>query len=184
MSTFQVHTEETAPAGSVDVLGKVRERYGFIPNLAGYLAESPTALGALLSLAGTFDKASLTPKEQQVVLLTVSSMNGCQYCKTAHVALGRKAELDDATLQAILNFETLPDAKENALRDFVRVVVEERGWASEEAVAAFLESGYTKGQVFEVVLGVALKTLTNYSNHIVGAVPNPEFVEMADGVLV
>ena len=46
---------------------------------------------------------------------------------------------------------------------------------------AFLATGYTKAQVFEVVMGVAMKTLTNYSNHLAGAVPNPEFIAMAEG---
>lgn len=36
-----------------------------------------------------------------------------------------------------------------------------------------------RAQVFECVLGVALKTLTNFCNHLAHAEPNPEFVAMA-----
>lgn len=180
MSIFTRHSELTAPKGAAEVLSKVKERYGFVPNLAAYVAESPLVLDAVLNLAGAFDRVSLTPQEQQVVLLTVSALNGCSYCKTVHTALGRMAEVDAKTLEATVAFESLPDRKLNALRDFTRKVVEEKGWVNERDVRAFLSAGYAKAQVFEVVMGVAMKTLTNYSNHLAGAVPNPEFVAMAE----
>lgn len=181
MSLFTRHTDHTAPEGAAAVLTKVKERYGFIPNLAAYVAEAPGVLGAVLNLSQSFDNTSLTPQEQQVVLLTVSALNGCPYCKTVHTALGRMAEIDAATLKAVIAFEPLPDRKLSALRDFTRKLVEERGWVREEDVRAFLDRGYTKAQVFEVVMGVAMKTLTNYCNHLAGATPNPEFVAMAEG---
>lgn len=180
MSLFTQHTDQTAPTGAAEVLSKVKERYGFIPNLASYVAESPNVLDAILNLSGSFDKTSLTQQEQQAVLLTVSALNGCSYCKTVHTALGRMSKIDDETLKALIAFDPLPDAKLNALRDFTRKMVEERGWVDAGEVQQFLNAGYTKAQVFEVVSGVALKTLTNYCNHLAGAVPNPEFVAMAE----
>ncbi|MCH6258168.1 carboxymuconolactone decarboxylase family protein [Puniceicoccaceae bacterium K14] len=180
MTTFTKHTTSTAPKGSSEILEKVEERYGFIPNLAAYLAESPAALGSLMSLAQAFDASSFTEHEQQIIQLTVSLMNGCTYCKTAHTALSRKADLDDETLQATIAFAPLPDAKQTTLRDFTRVVVENKGHVSEEELLKFLEAGYTQAQVFEVILGISMKTLTNYSNHFTGAKPNPEFIAMAE----
>lgn len=181
MSLFQQHTEITAPSDAAHVLARIKERYGFIPNLAAYLSESPVVLGAVLGLMESFDKTTLTPQEQQVVLLTVSALNGCNYCRTVHTALARRVELDAATLNAVIAFEPLADAKLDALRDFTKRVVEERGWVSEEPVSRFLNAGFSKAQVFEVVMGIAIKTLTNYSNHLAGAVPNPEFIAMAVG---
>lgn len=181
MSLFIQHNEQTAPQGAAEVLVKVRERYGFIPNLAAFVAESPKVLEALLGMAGAFDNTSLTPQEQQLVLLTVSALNGCSYCKTAHTALGRMAEFDESTLQAIIAFEPLADRKLQALREFTRLLVEQRGWLDPAEVQAFLDAGYNRAQVFEVVLGVAMKTLTNYSNHLSGAEPNAEFIAMAAG---
>lgn len=179
MSIFSKHTAETAPPGASEVLAKVKERYGFIPNLAAYVAEAPGVLDAILGLTLAFEKTSLTPQEQQVVLLTTSAMHGCSYCRTVHTALGKRAGIDAETLKAVISFEPLADRRLRALRDFARSVVEERGWVGDDAVQAFLQGGYTKAQVFEVVTGVALKTLTNYCNHLAGAQPNPEFVAMA-----
>jgi len=174
MSVFTKHKESTAPEGSAEVLAQVRERYGFIPNLAAYLAESPAALGGLLALAGAFDQTSFSEVERQLIQLTVSVENNCDYCRSAHTAMGRKAGMDRATVDAVLAGQPV-GGKLEALRRFTRTLVEKRGWAGDEAVNAFLEAGYSKAQVFETVMGVALKTLTNYSNHLAGAQPNPEF---------
>ena len=180
MNPFVRHTDHTAPQGAAEVLAKVRERYQFIPNLAAYVAESPVSLDAVMSLSGYFDKTSLTAQERQIVLLTVSVLNGCEYCRTAHSGLARAAGIDRETLRATLALERLSDRKLDALKDFTRRLVEERGWAGEQAVRDFLSVGYTKAQVFEVVMGVALKTFTNYCNHLAGAIPNAEFVAMAN----
>lgn len=182
MSLFTQHTDKTAPEGSAEILSKIKERYSFIPNLAAHVAESPLVLDAVLYLVSAFNKASLTAQEQQLVLLTVSALNGCSYCRTVHTGLGRMAELDKTTLKAVIAFEPLQDQKLNALRNFTQQLVEEKGWVDEHKVQTFLEAGYTRAQAFEVVMGVAMKTLTNYSNHLAGAVPNPEFVEMAEGI--
>lgn len=181
MSLFTKHTDNTAPEASAAILGKIKERYGFIPNLAAYVAESPAVLGAVLNLVGAYDNVSLTPQEQQIVMLTASALNGCGYCRTVHTGLGRMANIDEATLKATIALEPLTDPKLNALRDFTRKVVDERGWVKDGDVQVFLAAGYTKAQVFEVVMGVALKTLTNYCNHIADAKPNDEFVAMAEG---
>ena len=61
-----------------------------------------------------------------------------------------------------------------------KAMVEERGRVHEQRVRQFLDAGYTTAQVFEVVMGIALKTLTNYSNHLTDTRPNPEFVAMAE----
>ena len=69
----------------------------------------------------------------------------------------------------------------NALRDFTHSLVEEKGWLNEEKVRSFFNAGFTRTQVFEVIMGVALKTMTNYSNHLACADPNAEFTSMAEG---
>ena len=181
MTIFTQHTVESAPEGASEVLKKVVDKYKFIPNLAAYVAESPVTLDAIMALSGFFDSTSLSPQEQQVVLITVSVQNGCAYCKTVHSAMGKMQGVDRETIEAILNVETLPDAKMNALRDFTQSMVEEKGWVNEEKVNRFIEAGFTKAQVFEVVMGVSLKTLTNYCNHLAGAEPNAEFIAMAAG---
>lgn len=179
MVTFTRHDSSTAGVGAAQVLARVKDRYGFVPNLAAYLAESPPVLDAVLNLGGSFERTSFSPREQQIVLLAVSAYHGCGYCQTVHTALALKVGLDRASLDAVLGSDPLPDARENVLRDFTRAVVASRGEVAGAEIKAFLDAGYTRAQVFECVLGVALKTLTNFCNHLAGAEPNPEFVAMA-----
>lgn len=183
MSLFTKHNADTAPAESAAVLSAARERYGFVPNLAAYLSESPLALGAVLKLSEQFDQSSLSAQEQQLVLLCVSAANGCSYCKTAHTALGKMAEMESQTLRDIIAFKPLKDARLEALRSFTQTIVENKGWVDEAHIDNFLKAGFTKAQVFEVVLGIGLKTITNYSNHLAGAEPNEAFIAMAGDAL-
>lgn len=183
MNLFTKHDATTAPAEAAAVLSVAKERYGFVPNLAAYVAESPLVLAAVLKLSEQFDRTTLSTQEQQLVLLTVSALNGCSYCRTAHTALGKMANISNETLRAIIAFEPLNDPRLEALRRFTQALVEEKGWLNEQAIEDFLAAGFSKAQVFEVVLGVALKTITNYSNHLAGAEPNAEFLAMAGDAL-
>ena len=45
-------------------------------------------------------------------------------------------------------------------------MVEKRGWASDEEVAAFLAAGYTQKNVLELIVGIGQKIISNCVNHI------------------
>ena len=184
MSLFSKHDENSAPTEAAKVLLAAKERYGFVPNLAAYLAESPLALATVLKLSELFEQSTLTPEEQQLVLLTVSATNDCSYCQTAHTALGKKAGLSTDTLQSITTFKTLSNPRLEALRTFTVAILEHKGQVDEQKVEDFIKAGFAKAQVFEVVMGVTLKTMTNYSNHLAVAEPNAEFIEMAGDAML
>ncbi|WP_049781777.1 hypothetical protein [Asticcacaulis excentricus] len=52
------------------------------------------------------------------------------------------------------------------MRLFTETVVRERGFAGDAAADAFLAAGFTKAQVLEVVTIIAVKTISNYTNHL------------------
>lgn len=58
-------------------------------------------------------------------------------------------------------------------------MVRERGFVSQAALDAFLHAGFSRRQVIDVVLGVSLKILSNYTNHLTGTKTNPEFASEA-----
>ena len=166
MSNFPVHNTESAPAASRETMAAVQKKFGFVPNLIGILAESPAALKGYLTVADSFSGSSLSPVEQQVVLVATSVENGCAYCVAAHSMLYRHAGGDEASLRALREGEPIADSRLEALRRFTREVVEKRGWAGEKSLRAFLDAGFTRPQVLEVILGVTQKTLSNYINHL------------------
>ena len=166
MTEFILHTAESAPAEAGEHLKMAEAGFGFAPNLLRIMANAPAVSGAYLMLHQKFSSTSLTPVEQQVVLLSASYENTCEYCMAAHTGGAMAAGMDEATLGALRSDEPLGDPKLEALRTFTRLVVRERGFVGEQAIEAFLGAGYTRANVLEVVLGVSMKTLSNYTNHI------------------
>lgn len=164
--SYPVHTAQSAPPAARDILATVQRSYGFVPNLLAVMAEAPALLKAYTTLSQILDEASFTPTERQIVLLTASSQNGCEYCVAAHSTIAGMQKVPEAVVAAIRNNTAIPDAKLEALRRFTAAVVATRGWPSAADTAAFTEAGYGRQQALEVVLGVGLKTLSNYMNHI------------------
>ncbi|MGA7779910.1 MAG: carboxymuconolactone decarboxylase family protein [Paraburkholderia sp.] len=167
MTKFTAYTIENAPAASKATLEAVKGGFGFVPNLQANMAESPELLAGYSALWDLFSKSTLTPHEQQVVYLTSNFENNCHYCMAGHTTLAKMIKMDDTVISALRNGTPIPDAKLEALHRFTTVVVRERGFASDADVDAFLAAGYTRQNVLEVVLGVATKVLSNYTNHIV-----------------
>jgi uncharacterized peroxidase-related enzyme len=178
---FEIHTPESAPNDSKEALSKIVEKYGFVPNLAGVISESPFALQGLLALMTAYDtgEATLTPLEKQIVLLATSVENRCEYCTAAHSMVASMAGLEKSEVRKIQDGMPLADARQQSLRDFTENVVRYRGRIGKSQTEEFLSAGFSKGSVMEVILGVALKTLTNYINHFADTSPNEQFSEFA-----
>lgn len=166
MVEFPLHTNDSAPKAAQRILQEAERRFGFVPNLYRTLAEAPAALTAYHEVGLAFASSSLSPAEQQVVLLTVSQAHECQYCVAAHSMVGSTVGLSDDDVTALRGDRNPTDEKLKALRSFTRAVVEKRGWVDDEDLAAFLDAGYERPQVLEVLAGVTQKTLSNYTNHI------------------
>ena len=176
MTTFTVHTAESAPDRSRPLLEGIRKAFGFVPNLFAVFAESPAALQGALAMADAFSKSTLSPVEQQLVALTVSEANDCRFCVAAHSTIAKRmAKADPTLVTATLARSPLADARLDALVVFTRKVVEQRGVVTEEDVTAFLEAGYSKAQIIEVLLGVGMKTFNNYTDHIAHVPLNDQF---------
>lgn len=167
MTQFTAYTADTAPDAARPMLGAVKAAFGFVPNLQAHMAESPELLAGYSALWDLFSQSSLTPHEQQVVYLTSNFENECHYCMAGHTTLAKMQKMDPAVIQALRDGTPLPDAKLEALHVFAGLVVRNRGWVSDADTDAFLAAGYTRRNVLDVVLGVATKVMSNYTNHIV-----------------
>jgi len=164
--SFQVHTTTSAPSQSQPILESIDQTFGFLPNIFGVLAESPTALQAYTSIMESMKHSKLSPIEQQVAILTVSTYNGCTYCVAAHSTVAGMVKMPDTILNELRAQQPLSDPKLEALRTFTLSVVNHRGWVPQEDILAFANAGYEKGHILEVLTLVAQKTLSNYVNHI------------------
>lgn len=175
---FIQHTLETASDAGRVILQDIQRAYGFVPNLFHYMIEAPVVVEAYLTLNKLIAKTSLTPAQAQLALLTVSIENGCPFCSAAHQGLAKKSGVAVESIEAVVA-KTLPMCVQDAaLVSFVQQLVIERGRVSEAVIQTFLDAGYTKQQIFELMLILAIKTLSNYTNHLTHPHPNPEFAQM------
>ncbi|PIR19203.1 MAG: carboxymuconolactone decarboxylase [Elusimicrobia bacterium CG11_big_fil_rev_8_21_14_0_20_64_6] len=176
---YKTYAVEDAPAGSKELLAAAKKNYGFVPNLLGTMAEAPSLLKAYMTLSGIFEESSFDAAERQVVLLAVSRENGCEYCVAAHTVIASMQKVPADVAASVRSGGPIGDRKLEALRAFAAAVVESRGRPSEAQAQAFLSAGYEKRQILEVVLGVGLKTLSNYTNHIAATQLDGAFAQAA-----
>ncbi|MGE0144849.1 MAG: carboxymuconolactone decarboxylase family protein [Planctomycetota bacterium] len=166
MTDFQVHDLTTAPAESRPYLEGAKQAFGRIPNLLAVMADAPAALASYMSLAQAVGKSSFTPAERHVAWFAVNQANGCTYCMAAHTAIAKGEKIADSVITAARNGTPQTEPRLLALHEFTTAVVEHRGLVPTAALEEFRAAGFTNQNVLEVVTVVAMKTLSNYVNHI------------------
>ncbi|PKL10109.1 MAG: carboxymuconolactone decarboxylase [Spirochaetae bacterium HGW-Spirochaetae-7] len=176
---FDVHTIETSPESAKLPLAEAVKGYGFLPNMIGVMSEAPALLKAYRALSELFGQTSLSRDERNVVMLTVSRENGCEYCVAAHTGIATMQRVPAEVVNAIRDGKPISDARLEAIRAFTAALVHSRGFATESQLEAFIGAGYTKAQVLEVVLGIGFKTLSNYTNHLAHTPLDPKFAAAA-----
>ena len=160
----------SAPEASRPMLEKIKVANGFIPNLMAIFANNPAVLHGYMALDSAFEAGSFRPRERHLILLAASVENNCNYCIAAHsTVLKNTLRMPDEIVSAVRNNKTVPDGKLNALVTLVKELVRERGYAREQTIHNFIAAGFKKEQVMELLLGVALKTISNYLDHISSA---------------
>ena len=149
-------------------LEKSQQQMGMIPNMYANMVNSPGLMDTYAVGYDHFRKSSgFSPVEQEVVFVTISVLNGCEYCAAAHSFLADNvSKVPTEITDAIRDGKELPDAKLNALSKFTRVMFDKRGFPSHQDVQEFLEAGYEEKHILEIILALAVKTISNYANHV------------------
>ena len=169
MFTYKIHSIETAPDQSKPLLELFTEVVGFVPNLAGAIANSPVLANSLLGLFQNVHNGSFTESEVQVLLLTNAVTNSCNWAVAFHTALGLKQGIDPADIEAIRGRRLPSQPRYAALSRYAQALIEKRGHVTNDDLTAFLETGFEKEQALEVVATVAASSITNYA----GSITNP-----------
>ncbi len=167
----------TAQGQQKEMLGNAQKQVGFIPNMYANMVNAPAVLSTYLHGYGLFrGESGFAPAEQEVVFLAVSQANGCSYCAAAHSMIADKVSgVPAPVLSAIRQGQPIPDAKLAALYALTQELVRTNGRPSQEKVAAFLNTGYKEKDILYIVLAVAVKVLSNYTNHAFGTEVDERF---------
>ncbi len=164
--TFTLHTAETASPEGARELEQSLKAFGFVPNLHAVLVEAPQVLKAYKELHGLFINSSFNNDELTVVWQAINIENECGYCVPAHTGIAHMMKVDKALIDALSAGIELPSAKLQALKDTTLALLRQRGHLEASQLEAFYAAGYRNQQVLEILLGIAQKTISNYTNHL------------------
>lgn len=166
MSSYRIHTVDSAPEKSKPALQGLKEAFGLIPNLAATMAESPVLLNGFVGAFGNFHGGSFTNGERQVLLLTNAVANRCAWAVAFHSVLALKEGVAPADVQAIREQRLPQPPTLAALSTLTRALIDKRGHLDDRDSSQFREAGFSHDHVLEVVAGLAVSTMANYAGNI------------------
>lgn len=171
MAHLKLENHPVSPI-SQEIIDKTQKALGFVPNMYKNMGNNPALLDSYTYAYNSFRTHSgFSPVEQEVVFLSAAYENNCEYCMAAHSFVGdMMTKVPVEVTNAIRENKTIPDEKLAALSKLTRSLTANRGNVTQSEIDDFLKAGYTETHVLGIIAGIAVKTMSNYSNHIT----NPE----------
>ena len=167
MNRIPIPTVEKIPEASIPLLAEINKQLGTVPNMMKLIGNSPSALEGYLSLSNSLKKGAITKKTRERIALALAEINGSKYCLSAHSYFGKNmANLNEEEIKANRSGTSLEDPKAAAAIHFAAKVALDRGHVCDSDIEAVRKAGHTDAEIVEIVLHVALNTLTNYLNSI------------------
>jgi len=182
MDILKPHTPQSAPSASRALLQSSVDNFGWVPRQSAYMAESPALLSSYQFAHDAFSQCSLQEEERAVVWITTGIINECSYTVQAHKWIAMHKGVPAQILhQLIHDPHNLPE-RLSALYHFTRAVILAHGQISAEKVGAFLDAGFTRENMLDVILGVSQKTMSTLLNSIAGTEVEPQFMDVGTEV--
>ncbi len=165
MPRIQPVKADSTDTRTAETLTSVQTKLGMLPNLFTTLAQSPAALNSYLYLTEAVTTGRLTSKQRELIAIAVAQENKCEYCLSAHAAIGKGLGLNAEAIKHA-RAGTAALALDNEIVVFAIKVVRTRGGVSDADIAAFRKAGGDDSCIIEITLNVVLNILTNYVNRL------------------
>ena len=163
MSRLPVIQTEAADRRARELLEAVQAKLKITPNMTRVMANSPAVLEGYLGLSGALAAGSLPPKLREQIALAVGEQNGCQYCVSAHTAIGKLTGLADEEIEEAREARA-QSAKDRAALEFTRMLVAKHGRMADADFERLQQAGFAAGEIAEIIAHTALNIFTNYFN--------------------
>lgn len=160
MSRINVVTNETANAEQKALLAIIQSQLGMVPNFLKVFANSPVALKAFLGLYGVAGAGSLDAQTRERIALALAQQNSCEYCLSAHTAIGQQAGLTDREIAANRAGSSQESRAAVAVK-FARSLVEHKGEVTTAEIIEVRDAGYSDADIVEIITHVGMNILTN-----------------------
>jgi uncharacterized peroxidase-related enzyme len=147
-----------------ELLDGVHAKLKITPNMMKVMANSPAVLQGYLSFSGALAGGVLDVKLREEIAVAVAEQNACQYCLSAHTAIGKMTGLTDSEIESARGANSSSPKHAGALQ-FARQLVAKQGRIVDADVDAARRAGLSDGEIAEVIAHVALNIFTNYFNN-------------------
>ena len=164
MKIFKLYGKQEVAGKAKETLQSMEDNIGFVPNVFSAIAASESALAAFVDMNNCFTNSLFSQIEQQIILLATSTENQCGYCVAGHTTFSEMQGIPKVYIEAMRNNQKLPNGKLEALNQFTRSLVINRGNVSDEHVKNFLSAGYKQSDVINLILGISIKTFSNLTS--------------------
>ena len=161
MKSIKVPALHEVSMESQELFEQLKRRLGKVPNLYATIGHSSNALKGFLDFEASFNKGSFTPKEREAIALTVSEVNGCEYCLAAHTMIAMKQGISQSEIIDIRK-GSVEDSKLNALLMLAKSIVQTKSHPAPEILEAFFNVGFNEEALMELIGLITVRIFTNY----------------------
>src|SRR5689334_822010 len=149
MSRLPAIQTDTASGKAKQLLEAVQAKLKITPNMTRVMANSPAVLEAYLGFNGALAGGSLPAQLREEIALEVGEQNACQYCVSAHTAIGKLTGLTDAEIEHAREARST-SPKHTAALVFARQVVANRGQITDDDFEAVRQAGFSEAEIAEI----------------------------------
>ena len=167
MSIISQVSKEKAPADLKQIYEQINKKMGKVPNMFLHMGNSTPVLLSYFLESDLANKTSIPTPLREAISLTVAEINGCNYCLAAHSALAKMHGYDEEKIK-VARTGYSADAKENAILQFAKKIVEKRGSLEPREIEEVKKAGVSDKEIVEILFLVHLDIFTNYFNNLVG----------------
>lgn len=153
----RLHSVDPASASgkAKELLDRVLQSRGRVPNMIRLMANSPAALGGYVDFAAALAGSALPAEIRARIAVLVAAHGESAYTLALASTLARNAGLTEADIQA-------RDPRTGAALRFSELLLEKRGHVSSLHLDTLKQAGFGDGEIAELVATVALNIYRNY----------------------
>jgi AhpD family alkylhydroperoxidase len=171
-TTFPIHTLDSAPVASREMLERLKSSVGMIPNLAAAMSESPTLISSFVTLREIAQAGQLDTTSRELILLSNAAFNQCRYCTAIHSTFALGGGIPERTVEAVRSGGLPDDPRQRAVVQFARLVLQHRGNVTDDQLNTFFAAGFGRQHALEIIALAAQSLMANFSGHLTSAAPD------------
>jgi uncharacterized peroxidase-related enzyme len=179
ISRFPVPELKDLPADVRDRILAVQEKSGFVPNVFLALAHRPEEFRAFFAYHDALmeKEGGLSKAEREMIVVSTSGANHCQYCVVAHGAILRiRAKNPLIADQVAINYRKADlTPRSRAMLDFAMKVALAAHEVSEADYEALEKAGFTREEAWDIGAIAAFFAMSNRLVNMADIRPNDEF---------